>query len=727
MNAILGMDEAAAEQSFLAEVSAKLWRRKLLIGGLTIAVFSALAIGIQFLPKTYEASSSVSVEQTPKAVATGNVIQDMPFDDETIGTEMALLKSRELLTEAMRRTNLLRNPEFNPHLTPSLLARLDALSNGRLSRWMPHVNQWLPSDEPLDATAAERQVADTLRTLQRRVQFTPQPRSRVIDITLASSNNELAANIVNTIANLYIADHLTYREDMNKAAHDFVEQRVQELKNSATSAADAVVKFRVAHGLTVTSSRDNSTIIQEQATTVNTQLQEAKNRLATAQAQYDGDRKADPEALAASLGSQTISRLREQEAQALADRARFSATYGDNSPVVAPYNIRVASIRAQIHAEAVRVVQSLPNQIRSAQEATTALTQRLNDLKSQLADLDGARAELALLEVESAAQNNIYREFLERSKQTDTAVLFPATPVRVISRAVAPIRPAFPDNKLMIPAAGILSFVLSAGFAMLLERRKGLVSTGDVETMLGIPALGMLPVRSSKTEEMYQDVIEDVLSRLLYDHGASSVLVTSALPNEGKSTTAQGLVQAAINRGLNALLIEADMRSSYGRARVANGTLGLGEVLRGEIKAGDAVRRPSNELTVLPAGQARGNATRLLSNPRMQQAIEALSNEYDFIVVDAPPVLVGGDAWSLSRHVDRTVLIARWEHTEPQQVGLAIKQLVMPRNSDPRQGLQAGTNLAGLVLNMVDPSRCVKLGNADSIRFSAAMFKYYRR
>jgi hypothetical protein len=139
-----------------------------------------------------------------------------------------------------------------------------------------------------------------------------------------------------------------------------------------------------------------------------------------------------------------------------------------------------------------------------------------------------------LLEVESAAQNNIYREFLERSKQTDTAVLFPATPVRVISRAVAPIRPAFPDNKLMIPAAGILSFVLSAGFAMFLERRKGLVSTGDVETMLGIPALGMLPLRTPKTEEMYQDVVEDVLSRLLYDHAATSVLVTSALPNEGK-------------------------------------------------------------------------------------------------------------------------------------------------------------------------------------------------
>jgi Mrp family chromosome partitioning ATPase len=186
------------------------------------------------------------------------------------------------------------------------------------------------------------------------------------------------------------------------------------------------------------------------------------------------------------------------------------------------------------------------------------------------------------------------------------------------------------------------------------------------------------------------------------------------------------LVQAAINRGLNALLIQADMRSPRGPAKLTNGVLGLGEVLRGEIKTKDAIRRPSNELTVLPAGRAHGNATRLLANPRMKQAVDRLKNEYDFIVIDAPPVLIGGDAWSLSQHVDRTVLIARWEHTEPQQVSLAIQQLVMPRNGDPREGLQAGANLAGLILNMVDPSRCVRFGNADSVRFSAAMFKYYR-
>src|ERR1700729_2880696 len=170
MNTILAMDKATGP-GFMADVSAKLWRRKLFIGVSTMIVFSILAVGVQFLPQTYEASSSVSVEPTPIAVATGNVTPDIPFDDETIGTEMALLKSRELLTEAIRRTNLLHAPEFNPHLKPSWLASLDGVSHGYFGRWLPYVSQWLPSDQPSDATTAERQLADTLRSLQKRVRF----------------------------------------------------------------------------------------------------------------------------------------------------------------------------------------------------------------------------------------------------------------------------------------------------------------------------------------------------------------------------------------------------------------------------------------------------------------------------------------------------------------------------------------------------------------------------
>ncbi|HUB14407.1 MAG TPA: polysaccharide biosynthesis tyrosine autokinase [Acetobacteraceae bacterium] len=710
--AVYGMEEAQQEQSFLGELAGKLWRRKGLIAGSGLALFAVLAIAIQFLPKQYGATAAVSVEPPPRAVSTGNVVQDVPFDSETIGTEMALLQSQQLLTETILKTGLLKNSEFDPDLKPTWLARLTG---------------WLPSDAPPNATMAQRQLADTLRTLREHLVFQPVPRSRVIEITAAAKDNGLAANIANTIANLYIGGHLNYRQDMTTQAHSFVEHRIQELKAAAVAASNAAVNFQVSHGLTDTSGTENSTIIQEQASSVNTELAQARNQLTTLTAAYDSDRRANPETLAAVLSSSTIARLREQQSTAMAERARFASTYGPHSQVLIPLNRRVAAIGAEIRDEAEREVQAIPSQIASAQQTVTTLSQRLDMLQSQMAGLDKARAELALLRVESAARDNIYQEFLQRATQTADSVLFPAAPVRIVSLATASMQPSFPDNAVMLPAAGVVAAFLACCLGLLVERGRGMASTTEVETMLGIPALGMLPLRTGKTEQMYQDGIEDLLNRLLYDERANSVLVTSTLPGEGKTMTARSLIHAAADRGLNALLIEADLRSTSASRLRSAATLGLGEVLRGEVAASDATHHPEEGFSVLPAGQSRGNPSRLLSNPRMQQAVAALKDRYDFIAVDAPPALVGGDVWSLSRYVDRTILLAHWERTEPQHVALAIRQLVKGRGGRSGASAVAGTNVAGLVLNMVDPSRCMKLGNADSVRFSSAMFKYYRQ
>jgi Mrp family chromosome partitioning ATPase len=125
----------------------------------------------------------------------------------------------------------------------------------------------------------------------------------------------------------------------------------------------------------------------------------------------------------------------------------------------------------------------------------------------------------------------------------------------------------------------------------------------------------------------------------------------------------------------------------------------------------------------LPAGRARGNPTRLLSLPTLEATLRQLERDYDHIIIDAPPALVGGDCWSLSRLVDRTVFLMKWASTSPEQASVALNRLF----TAGRNGEATGTmSKVALVLNMVDTKMAVKFGHADSVLYSPALKQYYQ-
>ena len=178
---------------------------------------------------------------------------------------------------------------------------------------------------------------------------------------------------------------------------------------------------------------------------------------------------------------------------------------------------------------------------------------------------DASRARLVTLEDEARTQRELYKAFLQRSKETGEGLQFPATSVRVASHALIPMKASFPNNMLMLPGALFISLTSSVGFGLWLEaRRKGVVSQLAVEALTSIPSLGMLPVRQQDTFALFEDALEDLWNRL----SASSphvILITSALPAEGKTVIARALVETATKRHLRALLLDADMRSKYTR------------------------------------------------------------------------------------------------------------------------------------------------------------------
>ena len=627
----------------------------------------------------------------------------IPFGEDVVGTEMAVLGARELMSRVVDRLNLIADPHFNATLDPGPIARAKQYLAGLVKRFLP------PEHDTASATW-RRQHSDTVDAVIKSIKLTPVPRSRVIQITTSTWNRDLAARISNLVSELYITGHLGLTQKLNVEAQKFLSKRLADLQAESTAAAERVEDYRVHHGLSAGAS---NTLLQERMTALDSQLLNARARAEALQAQYDAAKATDPRQLSMVINSPTLAKLREAEVAASSKRAEVLSRFGPNAPQLKAFDSVLTSVRGEIDAEANRQVKALGTDLTAANANVAMVSGRLSEVHGQLGKMEVARARLDTLQAESKAALNLYSAFLNRSKETDANLLFPTTDVRVVSLASPPARASFPRNLYTLPAAALISLLLAMGCGLLVEaRRKGLTSAQEIEAIFEVPALGLIPLRTARPAGLYRDSIEHLLNRIYFGLGARTVLVTSALPQEGKTTTAQALANAAMSRGLNVLLVDADLRSVVGRPNDHVQRAGLSEVLRGEVDASEVLQVvPSSNLSVLPAGRTRENPTHLLSLPRAHEVLQNLSERFDLVIVDGPPVLVGGDCWMLAQHVGRTIMVVKWGSTPVSTISLALKQL--------------GTQVAGVVLSMVNPGKSLKRGDPESALFSPLLKKYH--
>lgn len=698
--------DALAEQNFLNGMMGRLRRRKLLITILTVVFFAILFLGIELLPKSYRGVASVEIEgQTPTAAQTGRVTQDSPFDDQTIGTELAILQTRELLVDTINRTHLLNDPEFNPTLHRSLF----------IERLRNMFSSLLPApDTDVVISPSDKAMEDTLDTLRAHIALTPIPHSRVISIAVTARDNVLAANIANAIADLYLSNQRKYKQDMSAEAKSFLAGQIDSLKEDAANKQRVLEQYRIDHGLTMATA---GTLVQEQVTGLNTQLQQAQVQLAGLEAQAQAAKTANnPESLAEVISSATITKYREQEGVLVAQQARLVAAYGSRSPMLGQIDAQLAQIRAAISAEAHRSMVSLSTRLNAARQDVVTLTKQLDTVRGQAKETDAARAKLQTLMDDATSAQNVYAEFQGRLRAIDASMAYSATNIRVVSHAAPSTRPSFPNYLIMLPASLVLSMFAAGTIAYTTARPRGLSGATEIAMLYDIRDLGMIPIRTPKTEGLFTSKVQQLLNRLYYlsDVTPKSIMITSALPQEGKTTTAQALAEEAMQRGIKVFLVDADMRSKKVlRAKTSAPQIGLADVLRDDADVMAITQKTKAGVPMIPSG-SKGNPTRLMALPSMGKVIKTLTEQYELVIVDAPPVLIGGDCEMLSRVVDSVVMLAKWHSTDPETISYALKQL------DPER-------VAGGVVTMVDPYKMGQSNAQDAVVFSKHLHRYYNQ
>lgn len=701
------------------------FRRRL---GLFIAVAAAVCLLVLALmlgqPPVYTATASLQINTRKEQVVAGQaVLSALDAEAAIVDTEVEVLKSPQLAAQVVQTLGLIRDSEFNARLRSSPLTQ--------------HLPRATPA--PTDSQIERQQVIDAVR---RRLTVRRVGLTYSMAVSFTSESPIKAARIANTFADAYLQSQLTAKFDANAQANTFLGARLEDLRRQVEAADAAVSAYRIDNGLL---SAQGATLTEQEISAYNQQLalaraQQAEQdaRLRTARSQMAAGSNGDD--VGEALSSPVVQNLRAQRAAISTRVADLSVRYGPLHPDMIRARQELADIDAQIQAEIRRVVSNLDAQAQVARQRAASVQSSLDAARGALADNNAASVRLRELEGEAEAARAVYRAFLDRYRETSAQTGVEQADARIVSRATPPTAQSAPNLMITLALGLVLGAAAGTGAVIIANAMQtGLSGPDDIERRLGVGAVGAIPLASSvaTAEDQTLHPIDLVVQRPLSvfaeafralrtsitpivsvvgEPSARIVAVTSALPGEGKTTTAVCLARVAARSGGRVLLIDGDpRRRGVTRMLGLNPDHGLAEVLHGAVAWRNVlVLDPASGAQVLPLSGSGLSADDLFGAPPMTALLDELRRAFDLIVIDTAPVLVLADARILAAKADTVVLLARWRKTPARAVGAAIRILS-----------QSGVRLSGVTLSQVDVRAEAGLGYGQADYDYRAYRRYY--
>jgi polysaccharide biosynthesis transport protein len=706
-----GPRSPSAAQVSLIEIWQIARLRARVIFGAAAAILILVALVDLSLTPLYKGTAIVMIDQREdKVVNVQEVLSGLPTDQASILNQIQILQSRELAWRVVQKLGLDKDEEFNSTLHKS---------------WMEYIGflnplSWIPTGgPPLTEQEKQDKIRDAIITrFEKRLSVQQLQLSTVLQIDFESESAGKAAHITNAIADAYVEDQLNAKFEATLKATQWLAARLGELSEQARKAQDEVEHYKAAQHITeVVGPQGSGTIsvLDQQIGALNTQLIQAHTDVAQAEANLARVRSLVSSGHAAEVtqvvGSTLIGTLIAQQTELIQKQAEMSTRYGPDHPKMLDLQAEKRDLDAKIREETSHVVGTAENDVAVARSREISLQSSLNQLESQSTVQGEARVKLRVLESNAASSQALYDTFIQRSKETQQQEGLQIPDARVISRSAIPTGQSFPNNLLVFAVAIFASLFTGFVVAFLLERLDhGFRTTLRAESVLGFPVLSTLPdITSSRVGSLYPgksgskvgDVPDGNVADLVVDRPLSSyaeavralqlgialsnvdnapkvVLITSALPSEGKTTTALSLARHLSQTGQKVVLVDCDLRRPNVKA-VAN----LGEIprdlidlLKGEISLQDALMKdPKSNLQILPAAKHVKNAPDLIESQALAKVIQDLRQQFDYVILDSAPILPVTDTRILTRLADAVLFVVRWEKTPRDAAADAMKSL----------------------------------------------------
>lgn len=623
--------------------------------------------GIMLQPRTYTATSMLILNQPSAAASTAQI---SPLD-----AEVALLRSPALMNELAAALGM------DGQQTPGLA-----------------------------------------EDLARAITVEPRAESGIIEISARSSTAQRAQLLANTYADVYLASQLNVGANGAASENSWLSRRLAELREDVQAKEDALNAFRLEAGI---ASPDDQVVVEPQGENIAGQLAAAQGELSEREArlrQFTDLRSsgASVDAIANAANSAAINSLREREADINRRQQDLENRYLPTHPAVQAVQAERRDLDAQIQREVQRIQANMEGDVSRARSRVQALQQaRRAAAPTPAPAANNANAQQRLRQLEGEAQEAraLYETFIQRSEHATDQSQLSAPTTRLLSAAALPGQPSSPQLRfalLMMLAAGALVGIGAGLIAELFDQ--SVKNADDLEAKVGVAAISSIPTISKRlmrqmppaerhpsgylvgrpmsafTESLR--VLRTVIVYSKLDLSSKVVAVTSALPDEGKTTISMCLARVAAMSGQKVCVVDCDLRKqSINDVIDIETDVGILQVLAGEAPWRSAiVKDPNSDAHVLPIAASGFTPRDVFGSDAMGKLIEELRAHYDLVILDCAPILAVAETRIVVGRADTTVLIARAGRTHIGAMRAAVAQTEA-----------AGGNILGIALNYVLP------------------------
>jgi polysaccharide biosynthesis transport protein len=599
--------------------------------------------------------------------------------DGFLSTQIRLLKSEALATKVVASTHLNEN---------ALYFR----TNDKLKRLKQILGQ---------TTAPEREsIADTARRLEAGLLVSTVADSDLISIKVDAPDAQLAATLANAFATEYIKQEQEGHLDTSLQTGKMLTGQLEDLRIRLQDSERALQSYAQTAGLLFTD--EHSMATDEQLRLVQADLAKAQADRAAKEAELTLLTSATPDSLPKVLDDGPLRDMKNKLSEKQRQLAELSTTLAPKNYKVETVQAEIAALEGSMERERSNVVRRIQNEYNAALH-NERLLRAAYENQAKIVTSDSAKAvRYNVLKREVDANRELYSSMLQKVKEASVVSSMHTSSMRLADSARAPIWPYRP-NRLLSAGFGSLAGLLCSVLLVLARSRfDGTVrGRGELVSVLEVPELGVIPSapgdrhRATLALEPALEGPADSLFKEAFNCTATSIfsnprackifLITSPHPREGKSTVAANLARALAKSGRRGILLDGDLRQpTLHSIFVCGRSPGLAEILRAEapLSAATVIPDIARDESVLPlrliaAGDSKQTDWSLLQSTRMEALLQELRKQYDFVLIDSPPMLQLTDARILARMADAVVLVCRAGRTRPEQVQEAARLLAV--------------------------------------------------